>query len=586
MRRDVNLRPTHKSYWRHWPLAAILAVAAVLVFTGLQRDYLWADEGDTAVLARNILKHGVPTAWDGVTFIDSDFGSRLTDDLVMVSSPWLQYYVTAISFAVVGESTWAARLPFALMGLLTIALVYVLLMRATANRWTAATGAALLTLSVQFLIFSRTSRHYTLNAALTCLLVLMLTRLRSWSDSIRFAIVAVLLFHSHPIGLVAVLALGAASLAYPPYRVHWPWLWRGAAMAAPLTLPWLILARRGYSESTGLLRDISVLLPRLGQYIIEVASVTSVVGSILLLVVLWRRQSASRPAVRKSRSARLKRPPLLAVDERGLVVAITAVVSSYALAMAVTQPRDVLWSVGMRYTPAVLPFMAIVVAILIARASELRWRPWLALFLVFGFTKLGRVTPWTFWEDPAAKRPREAVVAFHNPERAVDRVLRTGQIAFLQSLTSSNTGTLGQVVEYLRQNATREDVVVTNYAWEPLYFHTGLKQGMTVLPSYPVYQAARERGLPDYVFGADGARWIVWRRAWGAYRGHQLDRVLGQLAERRIPVSLVARIPETLWENRENVHFRRYPGNRYLYPWFGDVPDTLIFRVDWPAGVG
>jgi len=149
------------------------------VFTGLQRDYLWADEGDTAVLARNILKYGVPTAWDGVTFTDSDFGSRLNDDFVMVSSPWLQYYVTAVSFALAGESTWAARLPFALMGLLTIALVYVLLVRATANRWTAATGAALLTLSVQFLIFSRSSRHYTLHAALTCLLVLSFTRLRS-----------------------------------------------------------------------------------------------------------------------------------------------------------------------------------------------------------------------------------------------------------------------------------------------------------------------------------------------------------------------------------------------------------------------
>ena len=584
MRRDVNLRPTHNSYWRHWPLAIILAVAAVLVFTGLQRDYLWADEGDTAVLARNILKHGVPTAWDGVTFIDSDFGSRLTDDLVMVSSPWLQYYVTAVSFALAGESTWAARVPFALLGLLTIALVYVLLIRATANRWAAATGAALLTLSVQFLIFSRSSRHYTLHAALTCLLVLLFTRLRSWRDSMWFALVAVLLFHSHPIGLATIVALGVTSLAFAPCRIHWRWFWRAAALAAPLTLPWLILARRGYSESTGLLPDISLLLPRLGQYAIEVASVTSVIGSAVLLAVLWRRQRTNRPAVRKSRSPQPKRFSLLAPDERELLMPIAAIMTAYAVTMAITQPRDVLWAVGMRYTPAVLPFMAIIAAILIARASRFQWRPWLALFLVFGFTKVGRVTPWTFWEDSTAMRPTEAAVAFHNPERVVDRVLRTGQIAFLQSLTSANTGTLGRVVEYLRQHATRDDVVVTNYSWEPLYFHTGLKQGMTVLPSYPVYRAARERGLPDYVFKADGARWIVWRRAWGAYRGQQLDRLLGQLAARRIPVSHVATIPETLWENRENLHFRRFAENRYIYPWFGDLPDTLIFRVDWPPG--
>jgi 4-amino-4-deoxy-L-arabinose transferase-like glycosyltransferase len=581
--READLQPTHRSPWRHWPLAAILLAASFLVFTGLQRDYLWADEGDTAVLARNILKYGVPTAWDGVTFTDSDYGSRLTDDFVMVSSPWLQYYVTAVSFTLAGESTWAARLPFALMGLLTIALVYVLLVRATANRWTAATGAALLTLSVQFLIFSRSSRHYTLHAALTCLLVLLFTRLRSWSGSLWFALVSVLLFHSHPIGLVGILALGAASLVYRPYRIHWPWFWRAAALAAPLTLPWLILARRGYSESTGVLRDLSVLLPRLAQYAIEVASVTSVIGSAVLLTVLWRRHRANRPVSRQRRSPQPKRQSLLALEERELLVAIAAIMTAYAVTMAITQPRDVLWTVGMRYTPAVLPFMAIVLAILIARTSRFQWRPWLALFLVFGFTKAGRVTPWTFWEDPTAKRPQGATVAFHNPERVVDRVLRTGQLAYLQSLTSANTGTLGRVVEYLRQHATRDDVVVTNYSWEPLYFHTGLKQGMTVLPSYPVYRAARERGLPDYVFEAEGARWIVWRRAWGAYRGHQLDRILGQFAERRIPVSLVATIPETLWENRENMHFRRFPENRYIYPWFGDVPDTLIFRVDWPA---
>lgn len=584
MRREVNVQPAHRSRWHHWPLGAILLGASLLVFTGLQRDYLWADEGDTAVLARNILKYGVPTAWDGVTFTDSDFGSRLTDDLVMVSSPWLQYYVTALSFGVAGESTFAARLPFALMGLLTIGLVYALLNRATGNRWTSATGAALLTLSVQFLIFSRSSRHYTLHAALTCLLVLLFTRLRSWRHSIQFALVAVLLFHSHPIGLAAVLALGVVTLVYAPCRIHWPWFWRAAAMAAPLTLPWLVLARGGYSESTGLLRDITVLLPRLGQYAIEVASVTSVLGSGVLLAVLWRRQRANRPAPRKGRSAQSKPLPLLAQEERGLLVAVTAILGAYALTMAITQPRDVLWTVGMRYTPAVLPFMAIVAAVLIARVSRFQWRPWLALFLVFGFTKVGRVTPWTFWADSTAKRPTDTPVAFHNPDHPVDRVLRTGQVAFVESLTDANPGTLGRVVEYLRQHAKRDDVVVTNYAWEPLYFHTGLKLGMTVLPSYPVYRAAQEHGLPGYVFKADGARWIVWRRAWGAYRGQQLDRVLGQLAERRIPVSLVATIPETLWENRENLHFRRFPSSRYIYPWFGAMPDTLIFRVDWPAG--
>ena len=74
----------------HWPFAVLASLALALLLTGLGSDYLWEDEGDTAVLASNILKYGVPKAWDGVTFIDSDRGARDNDDLVMVSHPWMQ----------------------------------------------------------------------------------------------------------------------------------------------------------------------------------------------------------------------------------------------------------------------------------------------------------------------------------------------------------------------------------------------------------------------------------------------------------------------------------------------------------------
>src|SRR5207248_8943104 len=105
---------------QHLPFALIAVIAAGLIFTNLGSDYLWADEGDTAVLASNILKFGVPRSWDGVTFMDSDFGARVNNDLVMVSSPWLQYYLAAASFWLFSENTFAARLPFAFAGWLTI----------------------------------------------------------------------------------------------------------------------------------------------------------------------------------------------------------------------------------------------------------------------------------------------------------------------------------------------------------------------------------------------------------------------------------------------------------------------------------
>ena len=82
----------------HWPFVAVALVGLALVLSGLGKDYLWADEGDTAVFAANITKYGLPKAWDGVTFVDSDKGARLNHELIIITSPWLHYYMAAVSF--------------------------------------------------------------------------------------------------------------------------------------------------------------------------------------------------------------------------------------------------------------------------------------------------------------------------------------------------------------------------------------------------------------------------------------------------------------------------------------------------------
>jgi 4-amino-4-deoxy-L-arabinose transferase-like glycosyltransferase len=567
------------------PVAAVLAAAAVLIFINLGRDHLWADEGDTAVLAASILDHGVPTAWDGVTFSDADYGKRLTDDFVMVSHPWLQYYVAAASFAVFGETAFAARLPFALLGLATIFLAYVIVVRASGDRRAGITAAILLTLSVQFLLYARQSRNYTLNAALTCLLVLQFTRLDSWRRSALFALTAILLFHSHPIGVAPVGVLGLLTLVYAPFQPQRRWFWLAMPAVALFTVPWLFVGREGVSESTKLIDDLGAFVPRLAQYGIEVASVTSLVGVLLLSLWLKRRVPPPAAAPKRRRSA-MATPParstLFTADERTLVLMLVAIIGGYTVMVALTLARDAIWMAGMRYTPAVIAFGAMLAGMLIAKASRGRWQPWLALVLVFGCTRFARLTPWTFWEEPTAIRRLDAPVTFHTPPQLVDRVLRTGLVAYVQSLFVAEPGTTAKIVEYLKQHAAPNDIVVTNYGWEPIYFHTGLAQGMKILPTYPIYDEARERQLPSYVFSPEGARWVVWRPVWGPYRGHELDRLIATLQEARVPVTRVATIEETVWENRENVHFRRYPGDRYIFDWYDRAPDAVIYRVDWP----
>jgi len=377
-----------------------------------------------------------------------------------------------------------------------------------------------------------------------------------------------------------VAGLAVLTALHPAFRSQRIWFWRAAPVVAALTLPWLLLVGSGYSQNTAWLGDVGTFLPRVGQFAIECASVTSIVGTAVLFFVVRRRARARvQPA---SRSARLPRASVFTTEERSLAVPLIAMLITYAVAMALTQSREMIWMFGVRYTSAIMPLCAMLAGIAIAKASQGRWQSCVALVVVFGFTRLGQITPWVFWAQPSPKRDREAIVTFHNPERTIDRILRTAQVGYLKSLVEPNPGTTARVAEFLTAYASANDVVITNYEWEPLYFYTRLPQGMKVLPSYPIWSAAKAHELPSYVFSAKGARWIVWRQAWGAYRGHACDRIIEDVKAQGASVVALATVPETLWENRENIHFRRFPGNRYYYSWFQPLPATLIFRVDWP----
>ena len=550
--------------WRRQaPLLVIAAIAAALIFTNLGSGYLWADEGDTAVLAQNILKFGVPQAWDGKTFMDSDFGARVNANLVMVSSPWLQYYITAASFALFGENTFAARFPFALAGWLTILFVYRLVWTTTADRRAALCGSILLMCSVQFLLFCRESRYYTLMALFTCCLIAAFLRMRSVATSFVFGICSVLLFHTHPIGIVPVLALGALTLVGSNFSIQRRCYWFTLPAILALTVPWFFQARTGYAENTALVSSVREFFLRFAQYFIECASVTPLIGIIVLgLILLGVRSATQQP-------------------QRALLIAIGAVGVSLILGAVATQRTAAIWVTGVRYTSAIIPLLAIIAGLLISNVSRGKTFPFVSLILAFTVTKFAQITPWTFWAD---KNPNldEKLIALHVPNRAIDAFLPGEDLLFVRDLFRENTGTLGRAVEFLRQHAAPGDLLITNYESEPLYFHTRLPQGMKIMRQDPIYEAARRRGLPEYTFGVDHARWIVWRFNWDDYLGIRWTEVAEHLSSEGGQIADVAEIPETSWENRENIHFHRFAENTYLFAQEADRTPARIFRVDWP----
>ena len=86
-------------------LLGLLVLGALLICPNLGNRYLWEDEAETALLARNVLRFGQPVAFDGVHLISQECGVDSDARYVWRQTGWLPIYVTATSFAWLGEST-------------------------------------------------------------------------------------------------------------------------------------------------------------------------------------------------------------------------------------------------------------------------------------------------------------------------------------------------------------------------------------------------------------------------------------------------------------------------------------------------
>src|SRR6185436_2804078 len=150
-------------------------------------------------------------------------------------------------------------------------------------------AAILLLISSQFLVYARQSRNYALAMLLTCVLLLSFLRLQNWKSTWWFALVGVLLFHTHPAGAVPLSILGGLTLVYRPLRNQRKWFWLAAPVIAAVTVPWVFLTINWAGANIGRLTSLTLMPQRLVQYAIECGSVTPLVAAGVLSFLIWFR---------------------------------------------------------------------------------------------------------------------------------------------------------------------------------------------------------------------------------------------------------------------------------------------------------
>jgi arylsulfatase A-like enzyme len=236
-----GIRNSWNAYGDAAAIALLLLVGALLLLPRLGDRYLWQDEAATALLAESVLREGVPTAFDGRNLVSTTGQREFGEDHVWYWTPWLQHYLTAGSFALLGRSTQAARLPFVLLGLGCVVLVYLLALRIRGDRASACFAAVVLLASVPFLLHARQCRYYAAAAFFALLLLHQVvgSPRKGRASPIGVALAATGLLHAHYVVAAAFLAATALhAVLFARSLPHLRALLIGSGVAGLAFAPW------------------------------------------------------------------------------------------------------------------------------------------------------------------------------------------------------------------------------------------------------------------------------------------------------------------------------------------------------------
>ncbi len=225
----------------HPALWFLIPCAALLIFSGLGENVLQTDEGADTFISTTILKSGLPQHSDGTntTMLFADVREGL-----FVYRTWVPYYLQAASLALFGNTAFAARLPFALAGVLSVIALYFLALKWSGRKSIAFTAALFLACSVPALLYFRTARYITLPILFTPVLLYCYTQIferKKWNPW-PFTVTAIVYFHTMYVEFAGVI-LGLLLHSFIHRRAVAAETWRkiglSALVVAAFSVPWM-----------------------------------------------------------------------------------------------------------------------------------------------------------------------------------------------------------------------------------------------------------------------------------------------------------------------------------------------------------
>ncbi|MCH8157841.1 MAG: glycosyltransferase family 39 protein, partial [Nitrospinae bacterium] len=225
----------------HPALLFLIPYAFLVLFLGLSDSALQVDEGADTFVSSTILEHGTPRH---ANELFSTMNYADVYDGLFVYRTWVPYYLQAASLFAFGKTTFAARLPFALCGIISVVLLYFFTLRLTGKKSVAFLAALFLASSVPALLYFRAARYIGLPILLTILLLhsyITIFEKKKWNPW-PMTCVSILYFHTMYVAFSGIIAGALIHFYYhretvlPENRKQ---VMKVAGISALFTVPWL-----------------------------------------------------------------------------------------------------------------------------------------------------------------------------------------------------------------------------------------------------------------------------------------------------------------------------------------------------------
>lgn len=397
----------------HWVFPIL--VFGILSVLGATMHPLWGDEAETALFGRNIVSYGLPKGWDGINIMGINNAVVLDKNLINHTSPWGQYYLVAASFALFGQSSLTARLPFILLSIVSMFLVYRLVIDVTKDKTAAYISLWTLALSVPYILFSYQARYYAITTVSGLLMALAgyhIYKKSGWVWRVLFAVGGIFFFYGNYVVFASfyaalILTLLAVSIRSKRIVTTIRSLIIATIPILLCTVPWYVILKPFDSRGTIASYSVSEFITFFCIMFMEAVkpfnenNALPVVFLVAIAVLFFVKQ------------IRFPKSVLFFIGIAGL----------FLIAMTVlTLLAEVDTSfVHIRYTMMIFPFLAIASSMLISHIYSLHKWVGLGVFLLYTGTTLFSFTGVRSYIVEFAK---ERISPYKAPDEAVSEYLQ------------------------------------------------------------------------------------------------------------------------------------------------------------------